>query len=248
MSLQRLACIPLLFIGVAAAGINWKSVWVEPRTPVVLTAGETKPYTVMGLSGADTKADLTKSPHVNITSSDPSVLGIDLDNAMFIGKKPGHVEIRIVFSEATETVPAFVRQPKSETTGAHGGSLNSFDGVWKAVFTGSLEERPKMVSEIIFDVNAHGSGLTGTVHAAAWPGDAAVSDGKTDGDRVTFTMTGHLPFQAGRPGAMIAGYPKLCFTGVRHDNEMKIDLLWTEAGSSCESGRLLPMAGKKLTD
>jgi hypothetical protein len=41
MSLQRLACIPLLFIGVAAAGINWKSVWVEPRTPVVLTAGET---------------------------------------------------------------------------------------------------------------------------------------------------------------------------------------------------------------
>src|SRR5579872_3301228 len=107
MSLQRLGVISLLFSGVAVAGINWKSVWLEPRTPVVLTAGEAKPYTAMGLSGADTKADLTKSPYLNITSSVPSVLEIDREHGLLIGKKPGHVHIRVSFSEATEVVSAF---------------------------------------------------------------------------------------------------------------------------------------------
>jgi hypothetical protein len=241
MSPQRLVCFSLLFSGVAAAGINWKSVWLEPRGTVVVTAGETKPYTVMGLNGADVKADLTKSPYLTITSSDSSVLEIDAGRGILIGKKPGHVDIRISFSAATETVSAFVRGPKT-------GSGNDVEGVWKAVFTGDLGQQPKMVSEIEFALDASGSALTGTVHASNWPGDAPVSDGKIDGDRISFTMTGHLPFRTGRPGAMVTGYPKLCFTGIRHGDEMKIDLLWTEASSSCEAGKLLPMAGKKLTN
>ena len=69
MPLQRVAWM-LLFSGVAVAGINWKSVWLEPRTPVVLAVGEAKPYTVMGRNGADVKADLTKSPNFKITSSE----------------------------------------------------------------------------------------------------------------------------------------------------------------------------------
>lgn len=55
-------------------------------------------------------------------------------------------------------------------------------------------------------------------------------------------MIGKLPFQANG----VTGYPKLCFNGVRHGDEMKIDLLWTEASRSCESGKLLPMSGKKV--
>jgi hypothetical protein len=144
MFLQSLACLLLLFIGVADAGdTNWKSIWIEPRTPIVLKAGETKPFTVMGANGGGTTTDLTISPHLKITSSDPSVLEIDVNNARFIGKNAGHVEIWISFSEATAMVPAFVRQPKSETAAAHRASANPFDGVWKAVFTGPLGDRPK---------------------------------------------------------------------------------------------------------
>jgi hypothetical protein len=101
-----------------------------------------------------------------------------------------------------------------------------------------------MVSEIAFALDSSGSALSGVVHAAYWPGDAAVSDGKVDGDRITFTMTGHLPFNANG----VTGYPKLCFTGVRNGGEMKIDLLWTESRNTCDKGKLLPMAGRKVTD
>ena len=64
----------------------------------------------MGLSGMNTKADLTHSPYLTIASSDTSVLEIDGKDARFIGKAPGHVEIRISFSEAASTVQATVVQ------------------------------------------------------------------------------------------------------------------------------------------
>jgi hypothetical protein len=105
-----------------------------------------------------------------------------------------------------------------------------------------------MVSEIVFALNSSGGALTGTVHAAYWPGDADVSDGKVAGDRVTFTMTGHSPFQVGRNGAMLIGYPKLCFTGVGKGDDMKIELRWSEARSACDEGQLLPMVAKKVAD
>lgn len=98
-------------------------------------------------------------------------------------------------------------------------------------------------------MRADGDALTGTVHASAWPGDAAISDGKIDGNRVAFTMTGHLPFSTSSGGQVQhAGYPNLCFTGVRSGDEMKIELRWTEAGRTCEEGNLLPMAAKKVAD
>ncbi len=239
----RLASFCLLFSGVAVAGINWKSVWLEPRTPVVLiTVGETKPFTVMGLNGADVKADLTKSQYLKITSSDTSILEIDQASGTFIGRKPGHVDIRISFSEASDMVPAFVRPATTDTATAE--NIPGLDGVWRAVFTGPMGERPKMVSEIVFTLNSIGTDLTGIVHAAVWPGDAPVTDGRIDGDKVTFSMTGHLPFQANG----VEGYPKLCFTGTRNGDDMKIGLLWTVARSACKDGKLLPMAAKRVAD
>ena len=74
-----------------------------------------KPYTVMGLNGADVKADLTKSPYLTITSSNPEIVEVDRKNAVFVGKKTGHVEIRISFSEATSIVQAFVKERKSNS-------------------------------------------------------------------------------------------------------------------------------------
>ncbi|HEY1342343.1 MAG TPA: hypothetical protein VGF59_32775, partial [Bryobacteraceae bacterium] len=89
MSLGRLTSISLLFLGTTVAGINWKHIWVEPRTmPIVLLAGETKAYTVMGIDGVDAKAELTRSPYLKITSSDRDILDLDPTRGVFIGKKP----------------------------------------------------------------------------------------------------------------------------------------------------------------
>ena|ERR1041385_6247560 len=108
-SLQLFGYVITLFISVAVAGINWKAVWLEPKNPVVLTIGETQPYNVMGLNGINTTANLTKSPYLKITSSDPGVLEIHQTDAVFVGKNQGTTEIRISFSEATAIVRAVVR-------------------------------------------------------------------------------------------------------------------------------------------
>src|SRR5438046_2017797 len=104
------AVVVLSFVSVTFAGINWKAVWLDsPYNPVHLKVGESRSFTVMGLSGMDMKADLTHSQYLTIISSDPNVLEIDKENARFIGKTPGHVEIRISFSEATSIVQATVQ-------------------------------------------------------------------------------------------------------------------------------------------
>lgn len=111
--MRRLGFLGVALSMVAVAGINWKAVWVEPITPVLLTVGESKPYTIMGLNGRDVKANLTTSPYLTITSSDPEVVQVDRAHGAFVGKKPGHAEIQISFSEATTLVKAFVREKKS---------------------------------------------------------------------------------------------------------------------------------------
>jgi hypothetical protein len=234
-SLQRLGCAAAIAAG-ASAGINWKSIWLEPRTHLVLTVGATQPFTVMGRNGADVKVDLTQSQELTMTSSDPDVLDIDRKTGMLTAKKRGHAHVEFAFSEVGEMLPAYVR-PSAP-------AADRVDGVWRAEFTGPLGERPKMVSEIFFDLNADGGVLTGTVHAAHWPGDATITDGKIEGNRVRFTMVGTSSFNANG----VIGYPKLCFDGTRAGSQMKIDLLWTEARRPCDDARHYPMAAKKLLD
>ena len=99
----------LSFMSVTFAGINWKAVWLDsPYNPVHLKMGESRSYIVMGLNGMNTTADLTHSQYLTVVSSDPTILEVDQENARFIGKAPGHVEIRISFSEATSIVQANV--------------------------------------------------------------------------------------------------------------------------------------------
>jgi hypothetical protein len=103
------ALVMLSFVSAVPAGINWKAVWLDaPYNPVHLKVGEARPYIVMGLNGMDTKADLTHSQYLTVVSSDPTILEVDKENARFIGKAPGHVEIRISFSQATSIVQANV--------------------------------------------------------------------------------------------------------------------------------------------
>jgi hypothetical protein len=101
--------VMLSFMSVTFAGINWKAVWLDaPYNPVHLKEADSCPYIVMGLNGADVKADLTHSQYLTIVSSDPKILEVDKENARFIGKTPGYVEIRISFSQATSIVKATV--------------------------------------------------------------------------------------------------------------------------------------------
>lgn len=72
---------------------------------------------------ADAKAEQTKSPYLKIVSSDPDVLEIDKGNRTFIGKKPGHVEIRISFSEARAVAQAVVRESNGNRWGSADGPL-----------------------------------------------------------------------------------------------------------------------------
>ena len=107
--------VMLFFVSVTFAGINWKAVWLEaPYNPVHLKIGESRSYTVMGLNGMNTTADLTHSQWLTIVSSDSTILEIDREKAQFIGKAPGHVEIRISFSEATSIVKATVVQESTQ--------------------------------------------------------------------------------------------------------------------------------------
>ena len=62
----------LSFMSVIFAGINWKAVWLDsPYNPVHLKIGESRSYTVMGLNGMNTTADLTHSPYLTISSARP---------------------------------------------------------------------------------------------------------------------------------------------------------------------------------
>lgn len=107
----RLASIAVVFFGTATAGINWIGVWLEPRTSLLtLTVGEFKAYTVIGLTGTSVKANLTRSPHLKITSSDTNVLDVDKEIAMFVAKAPGKAEVSIAFSEASATVKVMVQK------------------------------------------------------------------------------------------------------------------------------------------
>jgi hypothetical protein len=92
-------------------GINWKAVWLEaPGNPVVLEPGAAKPYTVMGLNGADTKADLTQSGYLKLVSLNPEVVEVDRVHNRLLGKSVGETELRISFSEATSVVRVLVRR------------------------------------------------------------------------------------------------------------------------------------------
>ena len=44
-----------------------------------------------------------------------------------------------------------------------------------------------------------GPTVTGTARIGVWPGDAPITDGKVDGDHLTFTATGHLSSTTGIP-------------------------------------------------
>jgi hypothetical protein len=78
-------------------------------------------------------------------------------------------------------------------------AATDLSGSWKVVYTGPPRTGPKTVGSMIFDFKIDGNVVTGTAHIGSWPGDAPIADGKIEGDRITFTATGHLSSTTGIP-------------------------------------------------
>ena len=124
-------------------------------------------------------------------------------------------------------------------------------GTWKAVFTGEMGQRPKMVSEMVFQLKVKDGRVTGMAHMSDWPGDAPISAGWLDGDRVRFTVIGRQPWSAYSGGTVTIGYPKLEFTGTIHGDEMDLSLAWGSVnviGKDEPGGSLLEMHATRLPD
>jgi hypothetical protein len=121
-------------------------------------------------------------------------------------------------------------------------------GTWKAEFTCPRDERPKVPATIVFDLKADGKKLTGMAHMAPWPGDAPLSDGTIEGDRVHFTVVGKLP--SGVNGERVTGYPNMVFSGTVHGKEMTLTLQWGSilVNGEKQPGHTYPMLGKKNPD
>jgi len=68
------------------------------------------------------------------------------------------------------------------------GASGDVSGTWKTV---PKPESPlmKTVYEPTFEFTVEGDKLTGTARVDGWPGNGIISDGKVEGDRITFTLT-----------------------------------------------------------
>jgi hypothetical protein len=101
-------------------------------------------------------------------------------------------------------------------------SAGDIPGKWKALFLGPKEQCPKTFCEIMLNFKVEGDNITGAVHMGNWPGDAPISDGKIDGDSVSFVTIGTL-------GAS-SGYPRLKFVGSIHGGDMRLTMTWAWVG------------------
>ncbi len=56
-----------------------------------------------------------------------------------------------------------------------------------------------MIKDVAFDFRVDGKSLKGSAHLDVWPGDAAITDGTIEGDRISFTVVGKIPSTTGLP-------------------------------------------------
>ena len=120
-------------------------------------------------------------------------------------------------------------------------------GNWKAVFTGPIGPRPKMVAEITFSIQSTPAGLTGTAQAESWPGDLEVSDLKFEGNRLRFTGIGKKGWSTGIGGVTTQHCcPKLKFDGTIEGDKMTLMLIWTSTEYDDSEKEPLPMEARRI--
>jgi hypothetical protein len=114
-------------------------------------------------------------------------------------------------------------------------------GIWKVTYAGSPGSAPKTVGSMILDLKVNGSVVTGTATIGAWPGEASISNGKIEGNHITFTATGVRGSTTGIPTC------KLDVT--MQDDEMHVVLTAIEnAGGPLPFGYAFNYTGKRKPD
>jgi hypothetical protein len=123
-------------------------------------------------------------------------------------------------------------------------------GTWKAVFLGPQDHWPKTVGEMTFELKSTDATVTGKAHVGSWPGDTEISDGKIEGNRISFTVLGNSPWKSRGPQGEASGYPRLRFTGTVEGDQMKLSLVWDSIMAYGADGapHTWEMTGKKIPD
>jgi len=83
------------------------------------------------------------------------------------------------------------------------------------------------------------------------PGDAPISDGKIDGERISFTAISKTPWYPCREGWHSSGYPMLKFTGKVRASKVKLKLIWDSVliyGTQKPNAFEFEMKGKKIPE
>jgi hypothetical protein len=121
-------------------------------------------------------------------------------------------------------------------------------GNWKAVFTGPIGPRPKMVAEITFSIRSTPDGLKGAARASNWPGELEVSDIKFAGNRLSFTGTGSKGWSTGIGGVVTHHCcPRLKFDGTIDGDVMTLMLNWGSTENDDPLKPPLPMEAKRVS-
>jgi len=144
----------------------------------------------------------------------------------------------------------FLRSALIFVTFTSGTFAADITGTWKATFLGPPDRLPKTVPYMTFDLDANGNQLTGRAHMGGWPGDVLIEDGKIDGDAISFTAVGKLPWSSSSREGEASGYPRLCFKGTVQGIELKLTVVWDSVmihGRPSEV-REYQMEGKKTSD
>jgi hypothetical protein len=98
-------------------------------------------------------------------------------------------------------------------------------GIWRTVVIPGqrIDRMPKMFGEVLLDLKAEGTKLTGTARMGdGWPGIATIQDGKIEENRFSFTWTGAVASSGGVP--LESRYPHLTFTGTVDGDQMKVSM------------------------
>jgi hypothetical protein len=103
-------------------------------------------------------------------------------------------------------------------------SPDAITGTWQLDAKGPNDRRLKTVGTIVLDLKVSGDTVSGMAHIGSWPGDAPIADGKIDGDRVTFSATGHLNSSS--------GIPTCKFTGIVQGDAMNLTMTATAFGQT----------------
>jgi len=83
------------------------------------------------------------------------------------------------------------------------------------------------------------------------PGDAPISDGKIDGERISVTAISKTPWYPCREGWHSSGYPMLKFTGKVRASKVKLKLIWDSVliyGTQKPNAFEFEMKGKKIPE